>query len=153
MTTTETALLTHVREVARLREATKMIRADLVSRTTEFNAANREILDAEVAATSRLQEAETQLRGAAEAHYRATGEKAPAPGVTIKLMTDLDYPDADALAWAKQTGMALVPETFDRKALEKIAKATPLPFVTITERPVATLAKDLDAALSAVEAQ
>lgn len=59
----------------------------------------------------------------------------------------MSYDDTAALAWARETKMALVPESLDRKNFEKIAKATPLPFVTYRQEPRVTLATQLNAAL------
>jgi hypothetical protein len=90
---------------------------------------------------------DSAIRGLAMVAYETTGSKAPAPGVTLVVTKTLRYDDADAFAWAKQTGMALQPESLDRKAFEKIAKAAPLPFVTVEEVPAARIASDLTAAL------
>lgn len=112
-----------------------------------FDAANAELLRQQAAARARRDAAEQELRALALATYQTTREKNPAPGVVVKVGQSLVYDDALALAWAHETGLALVPESVDRKALEKIAKATPLPFVSYEEKPVVTLATDMEAAL------
>jgi hypothetical protein len=145
------ALAEQVRGVAALRVAVARNRAAVAELRVEFQNTHHGIFDALREAEGMLLEAETQLKGAAEAHYLATGDKHPAPGVAIRERDTFSYTEADALAWAKQTGMALVPETFDRKALERIAKATPLPFVVTIVEPQVTLATDLDAALALAE--
>lgn len=136
-----------VRQVAMQRATVARNRGALAEVREAFNRSHAGLITLAAEAEQALLEAETQLKGAAEAHFRTTGEKNPAPGVAIRIMAVLSYEEAAALAWAKDTGLALVPETFDRKALEKIAKATDLPFVTITAEGRATLAADLEAAL------
>ena len=99
-------------------------------------------------ADKRAMEAEdSAIRGLAMVAYETTGNKAPCAGVSLVITKKLRYDDADAFAWAKQTGMALQPESLDRKAFEKIASAAPLPFVQVEEVPAARIASDLTAAL------
>jgi hypothetical protein len=61
----------------------------------------------------------------------------------VKEKTELVYDPAQAFTWAREKQMALVPESLDRRAFEKIAKATPLEFVTEKITPVAQIATDL----------
>ena len=92
-----------------------------------------ELTDACDAAEERLKEMTLDA-------YRATSDKHPAPGVDVRIVRTLFYLAQPALEWAKAHGLAL---QLDTKAFEKIAKVTPLPFVTITEVPQATIAQDL----------
>ena len=84
--------------------------------------------------------AETALREAALGVYQQTGEKKPAPGVEVKLRTNLIYEEAAALVWASEHKIALA---LDKKAFEKVAKASPLPFVLVEQTPFATIATEL----------
>ena len=70
----------------------------------------------------------------------ATGDKKGIAGTEVKVFTKLDYKAEDAMAWAKESGLCL---TLDAKAFEKVAKATPLPFVTERAEPKVTIATDL----------
>ena len=88
------------------------------------------------------------LRDMTLAAYHKTGSKHPAPGVEVRLVQQLDYDPALALIWAMDKRLAL---RLDPKAFEKLAKAMPLDFVTITEVPQATIAGDLDAVLKDME--
>jgi len=72
--------------------------------------------------------------------YGVDGNKKPAEGVGIRVMTKLVYDEAVALGWAMDKRMAL---KLDAKAFEKIAKASQLEFVTEEEAPIATIAKEL----------
>ena len=151
MTTTESTLLTHVQAVALLRRETASIEAVLDEKHRVFEENNADLLTRKKELGELLHTSEAQLRAAAEATYRETGEKAPAPGVKIQIRTGLQYSEPEAFAWAKQAGIAVLPEKLDVKAFEKIAKATPLPFVQAVETPAATIATDLDAALAVAE--
>jgi hypothetical protein len=90
--------------------------------------------------------AEDHLRLAARAAYDATGDRKAEPGAEVKLFDMPRYDDAEALEWAKGSGMCL---TLDKKAFEKVAKATALPFVTIEQEPRVSLASDLSAVVGA----
>ena len=89
-------------------------------------------------------EVEILLRDMTLAAYRETGSKHPAPGVDVRLVQQLDYDPAIAQLWGYEHGVCL---RLDPRAFEKLAKAMPLDFVTITEVPVATIAGDLDKVL------
>lgn len=137
-----------VRRVAERRRAAQQFDAQVSEARAEFEAHYEPLLDAQKGAKALLADAEAELRALAEATYRQTGAKDPAPGVGVRVTQVLVYEEAEALAWAKRTGMALVPESVDRKAFEKIAKASKLGFVRYEEKPTITLASDLDAALA-----
>ena len=86
------------------------------------------------------QEAETKLRELTLEAYSQTGNKAPVPGVTVKIFQTLDYDPKEALKWALHHEIAL---SLDKKSFETFAKATPLEFVSITEEPRAQIATQL----------
>jgi len=94
-----------------------------------------------------LAHVETMLRETAVAHFKATGDKRPAPGVAIRLVITLAYDEAEALRWAKHHDVALA---LDKRLFEKIAKVTPPEFVAIRTAPQATIATDLEAALKEI---
>jgi|TARA_Y100000310_G_scaffold344765_1_gene459335 hypothetical protein len=83
---------------------------------------------------------EGAIRETALAHYAVDGNKKPSPGVGIRVSTKLDYTPANALAWAKEHSIAL---SLDKRAFEKIAKVDTPEFVTVTEEPQATIAREL----------
>ena len=86
------------------------------------------------------QEAETKLREMAIETYLKTLDKAVALGVSIRVMTKLDYDAKEAMEWAVKHELAL---KLDISKFEKIAKTENLTFVTITEEPTATIATEL----------
>jgi hypothetical protein len=96
-----------------------------------------------------VEAAEANARALLLVHYNATKEKAPVEGAEVKLGKVYKYSVERAFEWAKKTGMCLIPESLDEAAFLKIAKATPLPFVTVEEERKAFLATKLNPALLA----
>jgi len=144
-------LAEEVRRVQTLRHALEERRDALAEAQRQFNVTHAtELLDAKEWAV-RVEAAEMGLKALALAHFKRTGEAKPTAGVEVKLFKGYEYDAAVALAWAKDKQMALIPEALDRKALDKIASVTPLPFVTITETPKAQIAVDLDKALGGAQ--
>lgn len=92
--------------------------------------------------------AETALRAVVAEYFAATQDKKPAPGIEVKERRTFGYQEHEAFAWAKQAGIAILPERLDAKAFEKICRATPLDFVYEVVEPMVTIATDLDKALS-----
>ena len=86
--------------------------------------------------------AEEMLRRAAVAHYAATSDKRPTPGVQIKVFETLEYPPDLALDWAieHKVGLAL-----DKKSFERHVNAeSRLPeWVTRQEQPRVQIDADL----------
>lgn len=144
---TSQSILALAQVVAERRREQAALMAKVAQLREEFNALNALLFDQYADAKARTEEAERHCKEQASAVWAATGDKEPAPGVKVKMRTTLVYDPADALQWAKGAGLAL---QLDTKAFEKIAKATPVPCVTITEEPQATLATDLDTALAEV---
>lgn len=131
-----------VHEVRRTLEA---IGGALKARQQEFDAANAGLIAQVTEAKAKLTEEETTLRAMTVACYQATGVKKPGPGVSISETTSVDYELKEAFDWAVANKMAL---SLDVKGFEQIAKATSLPFVTVSKVPRATIATDLGKALA-----
>ena len=99
----------------------------------------------EVAITAQfVSDYEAQLRALTLQAYAETGNKTPAPGVAVREVTKLSYNLQEALDWAIEHKMAL---KLDTPAFERIAKASPLPLVTVSQEPQATIASDLNKCL------
>jgi hypothetical protein len=100
-----------------------------------------------------LLEAETVAKQAGVDLYGITFEKKPAPGVGIRVNRSARYDAAQALTWAREKKLFLIPEQLDAKALDKMllglsADAPPIGLdFSVEETPTATLAADLAAAL------
>jgi GNAT superfamily N-acetyltransferase len=121
-------------------------KAEVAALRQAWQLSNRLLLEAEADAKSELEDAERLLRSWTLEAYEATGSKAPAKGVGVKLVTKLRYDAKSALDWAKARGMFLA---LDVPAFETFARNIPgeVPFVEITHEPTATIAQDLGKAL------
>lgn len=152
MSTSHEQLNEQVRRVAEARRSLDRAKALFREREDAFLAENAHLTEQIGALATVATETEAALRALVLAHYEMTKEKKPVPGVEVKEKVTLSYVEKDALEWARTTRMALLPESLDAKAFEKIAKATPLPFVVEVTTPQAQIAKDLEAALAPVAA-
>jgi len=141
-----------IRELAEALQATraaaKSVTLVLEEKRLAFELENAPLIQAKAEVEKHLADADGALRAFALAEYRDTGNKAPGPGVEIKMMTRLSYDPALALTWAMEKEVAC---TLDRRAFEKVAKALELGFVKASEEPTVTVAQDLAKALEREE--
>ena len=141
-------LTEQVRRVRDLRKLLTMDREHLAEAQRQFdiNHADAYLRIKEEIGT--LNAAEEALRVLAVTHFNATGEAKPTAGVEVKQKNLYTLTDpVAALAWAKQSGIGLVPETINEKAILKVATVSELPFVAHTTTPVAQISTDLDKVL------
>lgn len=134
-----------VRKLAAARDEYAARKAVVDAKRAEFEASIAEDVGALTEAKSWVDEATDEVKAVALAQYEADGTR-KFDGCEVKLFTKMDYPEDKAFAWAKESGLALA---FDKKAFEKIAAATPLPFVTEVKEPRVTIASDLSAFVGA----
>ena len=146
--TPATALTDQVRRVDVARRSLAATAAALAERRAEFEREHAALLREHKERQLQVQEQELRLRDMAVLEFSQTGDRKPAPGVSIRMATEIRYDDEAAFAWAKQSGMCL---TLDAKAFDAIARHNPLPFVTREDVPTATIARDLSAAVGADE--
>jgi hypothetical protein len=116
-------------------------------KTKAFKSLHAELLGEIEDRQTKVRLIENKLRDATVTYYTDTGDKKPTQGVEVKVGTKLEYDPEKALEWAQAHKIALVPESLDRGAFEKIAKATKIDFVTETEKPAAYISTDLSFAL------
>jgi len=129
--------------VARLRERHAEMVATRRRMETAWEMQNKPFLDCVGVSALELAQTEELLRLAAVDSYTATGNKAVAPGVSIRVPEKLEYDAGEAFRWASSHGVAVA---LDVKAFEKVAKAVErglLPFVKFSETPQAAIAVDL----------
>lgn len=138
------------------RHAVKLatLRTELAAREASVKAARRGFEDTlavqlrTIEGLKREMEAtEGTVRALTLVNYETTGNKKPCPGVEVKVGTVYEYDKAAAWEWAQKSNLCIIPAQLDDAAFQKIAKATPLPFVTTRDEPKAQIAKDLLAAL------
>lgn len=150
MSVSHEQLTEQVQRVAEARRAEGEVKAALVEKQTQFAIENDDLVAALMHKKMDREQAEAACKALVIAHFEATGEKKPVPGVEVKEKVNLIYDDAEALEWARSTKMALLPESLDVKAFEKIAKATKIPFIVEIVEPQAQIASDLEKALGVV---
>ena len=91
-------------------------------------------------AGTKVKTAEESLRVAGLEYYQVNpGTKKLPYGLGIRVSATMVYEPSDALAWAKEHGLALA---LDKSAFEKIAKGSPPEFVTMGEVTSVTLPSD-----------
>ena len=119
-------------------------KAQLAERQRQFAEDNAEILAAVKQFTEDVAIEEAALR----ALLVAEGKGKHAVG-EVKEYHTLNYDPSEGLAWATEHGMCLA---LDKKAFEKVAKASPPPCVTTDTELRASLASDMGQALKEMEA-
>jgi hypothetical protein len=144
----QSALVTALAELAQRREFAARLKASVDEARAKFAAGYaREIEDAKAAAAF-VDDAERTVRALAVSEYEAGAALPGGVSVIEKKVVTID--DAKALEFAKASKVGYVAETFDRKALEKLARSTEVPYATVTEEPDTRIASDLSGYLPAV---
>lgn len=108
---------------------------------------NREIERVDRARTLR-----DDIEGEIRARTYTAEERAPAPGLTVKITTKLTYFPKDAVVWAMQNGHENL-LAINTRGFEQVAKGLRLDFVIITELPTVTIARDLTEAAAQIGAE
>lgn len=137
-------LIDAARRLVEARTQAEQVRAALAYRSENFARENAWLVEDKRTADALVAAAEADVKSLARAHYDATEDKTPFKGVTIKEFDVLVYDPAQAFAWAQEKKMALVPESLDVKAFEKIAGVTPLSFVTKKKEPQVQIGKTIE---------
>jgi len=134
-------LAEHRAELARLQ-------AKLAQDQAVFDAAHKFTIDLIRLNRDFVTKVEAEIRAA---DYSADNRH-PAPGLSVKELTTLAYPEIKALEWAitNQHGNLL---SLKRAAFEKVAEGLRLPFVTISKIPTVTIARDLNQAVAEIAAR
>lgn len=141
---TPTALEVHFEDalsaLADARRTEAQAKALLAEARAAFEAQHADEIKMAADATALVKEFDEQARTWALDVFKATGEKKLMYGVEVKMFATMTYDAKEAEAWAVEHKMAM---KFDAKAFEKIAKASPLPFVTVGEEPRVTIPTSL----------
>ena len=131
-------------QIAIVAAARNLAKAHVATRTEavrQFQEEHKILFDLAANAIKGQEEAEAHLRTMTLQAYLETGNKQPCEGVAVRILTKLDYNPETAFEWAVNHKMAL---KLDVTAFEKIAKASPLEFVTSREEAQATIAANLE---------
>lgn len=143
----DTDLQTAVRALAERRRDAAATEARIETALAEFKAANAELYAQRDADTMALGNADAVVRALALKEFERLNIKKLTTGVEIKTTKKFAIDETAGLAWAKQHGMLVLPESLDVAGAKKMAGVTPLPFVTVTEVPTVFVASDLSALL------
>jgi len=127
--------------VASLRRQKTKADEDVAAAREDWEQQNVLLLERQKLYGEDLARAEQRLRHLTIEEYARTGNKHPAPGLGIQLVTRLEYDVKEAFGWAIQHVLCL---QLDKKAFEKLVKVAPLPFVEAREEAQATIAEDLE---------
>jgi uncharacterized protein (UPF0212 family) len=95
---------------------------------------------------AKVSELDTAIRTLAVSRWENTGEKKIVDGVDVKVGKDYIFDADEAFAWAQVNArVAILPESLDKKVFLGLCKddATRPGFVTVEEKPTATIATDL----------
>ena len=136
------ALLEQIEHVRVLREDLESRTQDLHEKQVAFNEEHAVLIEEKCKLTNVCSQAEAKLREMTLEAYRATGNKKPAPGVGIRIVKQLSYDDAEALAWAMESGAESC-LSLQKTNFKKVAEGLKLDFVKIGEVVQATIAKEL----------
>jgi hypothetical protein len=106
--------------------------------------ANAELLNALDQAALEVINADGDLREATVSTYkRIKGEKQLAPGVSVRVSTQLKYDEAAAVEWAEKNAPILILKVIDKKSFESLPAAPKLEFVESEEIVTAVISKNL----------
>jgi len=130
-----------IRVVAKARQKTAELMEERNILLKAWNYANQELFDNLTQAGAEVAGVEARLRELTLQVYAETGNKTPTPGVGVREITKLKYNNTVAFDWAVEHKIAI---KLDISAFEKIAKASPLDFVSISLEPQATIATHLE---------
>jgi len=135
-----------IRGLAGVRQTEAEIKAEVADIQTKLEASGLwKLLQERKALLKSASEAANQqadyVRLLALEAYNENGDKGPHAAIKVKMYTVLAYEERDALDFCRD----MLPDALrlDKRTFEKAAKTLPLDFVTITEEPRATIARDL----------
>lgn len=134
-----------VAQLAVLRRMETAAKAQLEKAETAFRIENAALYrNAERSKEDRAQLEET-VRALAITEHLMTGDKHPAPGISIRITPKWRYEEREALRWAIQHEPDCL--SLRKAAFEAICKTRPLPFVTVENVSVPALDADLAGAV------
>jgi len=112
---------------------------------------NAELIMKRSALDDQIKAEEGFIRRDAVEEFVKTGNKKPAPGLQIKIVEKLEYPEEDAVKWATYNNalgvLKIAKSKFDAAMKGEAAKGTAPVFVTFSKGPQAQIATDLRKAI------
>ncbi len=109
-------------QLGRSRAELELLKKDYDQAYAQFLRQNFDLLEAIKDRKDMISSLEASIRAMALAEFKESGNNRPAWGVKINHVTECEYPEVEAVKWAREHGQAV---RFDKTAFEKIAKADP----------------------------
>lgn len=139
--------------VARLRAGQRLAQQRVNELRSAFEQEHQAELEQPKSYAADLEAAERTLRALALASYARDGDKHPAEGIGIQIRKRMDYEPEAAVVWAAYTGrhhlLDIKTAAFER-SVRGLDMAGELPdFVTLRDKPAATIATDLSGFVAA----
>lgn len=125
-----------LKELKRLREDKSGYKAEYDLKMAAFEEANKDLINNMEKINAQSTTMEDIIRTNSLDHYNLNKNKQVCFGVGIREMQNVLFDDDLAKAWAIQTGLCL---KLDVPAFKKIAKVQDIDFVTIENKPAATI--------------
>lgn len=122
-------LETHRTACDSVKERRKFLDETISRLEVDFDNENAELILTRDSALSLANEAESQLRDAAIAHFNETGQKTLDENLGVQVRTKLIYEMPAAVVWAEQNVPMFVVKSVDKKAFEALPNVTALDFV------------------------
>ena len=137
-----------VYEVARLRRLLTDAKEALNEQQRTFDDQNAELLATLKELSAGLEQCESALRRDALAYVQQTGDRCPAHGVGVRMLTTYDYDPHRAFDFARRCKHAEQLLTLSNRAFGQLIRARaeegrPLEFVTVAVEPQIVLSKHL----------
>lgn len=142
------ALEDDIRKLADLRDEFSNIDGELEASRQAWLEANAELIMKRSALDDQIKTEEEFIRRDAVTEFTKTGNKKPAPGLQIKIVEKLEYPEEDAVKWATYNNalgvLKIAKSKFDKAIKGEVAMGrTPPVFVALSKGPQAQIATDL----------
>jgi hypothetical protein len=136
-----------LRKLADLRDEHFKLDAQLEMSRQAWLEENAELIMKRSALDDQIKAEEEFIRRDAVTEFTKTGNKKPAPGLQIKIVEKLEYPEEDAVKWATYNNalgvLKIAKSKFDKAMKGESAKGTAPAFLTVTKVPQAQIATDL----------
>ena len=137
-----------VYDLAACRAMAASLEAVLAMHQAEFDT----IHSATIMTIRSQREAVTRLEKDIRLAFYSAHDRQPVPGLSVKLVTTLTYPEDRAVAWAMANQFATL-LALKRTVFDRLAAALQLDFVTVTKVPTVSIARDLAPAAAEIAAR
>ena len=127
-----------IQQLAFMIEGEHSINEDIQQKKKEFEEKYVDLFTRRVEISANISKLKEEITPLAIEEFNKTGNKKLIGGVGIREITKLIYEETKAFFWAKEHSIALIPESLDKRAFEKIAKTEKIGFVTINKNPIVT---------------